>query len=251
MFTDSHCHLDQLQAPGDALRRALEVGVHRVVAVAEDEDSVDVILQLKARYPDQVMVGVGLHPMLVPQRSRESVYQALEKIEITAQRADVIGEIGLDYKYAKTGEEQKFQRLVLDRQRTIAAIHKKPINLHSRWALRETMNAAIEYTRDTGLGAQLHWFTQSKKLIRLTNRVGVYVSVGPSIIHSKDARSVAASIDRSLLLLETDSPVPFDGEPAEPSWVARVAAVVADLWQCDLKEVSRQTEDNFHRYLGH
>jgi TatD DNase family protein len=250
MFTDTHCHLDQLQTPGDALRRAREAGVHRVVAVSEDEKTVDLILQLKARYPDQVLVGVGLHPMLVPERSRESVYQALEKIEIVAQRADVIGEVGLDFKYAKTGDQQKFQRLVLDRQMTIAAINKKPVNLHSRWALRETMNAAIEFTRDTGLGAQLHWFTQSKKLIRLTNRVGVYVSVGPSIIHSKEARSVAASVDRNLLLLETDSPVPFDGTPSEPSWVAQVAKVVAELWQCDIGEVSRQTELNFQRYLG-
>ncbi len=250
MFTDSHCHLDQLPSPGEALERAREAGVHRVVAVAEDEKSIDVILQLKARYPDQVLVGVGLHPMLVPERSKASVYQALEKVEITAPRSDVIGEIGLDFKYAQTGEQQSFQRLVLDRQMTIAAIHKKPINLHSRWALRETMNAAIEYTRDTGLGAQLHWFTQSKKLIRLTNRVGVYVSVGPSILESKEARSVAASIDRHLLLLETDSPVPFGDEPAEPSWVARVAQAMADLWQCDLEEVSRQTEENFRRYLG-
>jgi len=250
MFTDSHCHLDQLPSPGEALERARQAGVHRVVAVAEDEKSIDVILQLKARYPDQVLVGVGLHPMLVPERSKASVYQALEKVEITAPRSDVIGEIGLDFKYAQTGEQQAFQRLVLDRQMTIAAIHKKPINLHSRWALRETMNAAIEYTRDTGLGAQLHWFTQSKKLIRLTNRVGVYVSIGPSILDSKEARSVAASIDKHLLLLETDSPVPFGEEPAEPSWVARVARVVADLWQCDLDEVSRQTEENFRRYLG-
>ena len=224
------------------MERARQAGVHRVVAVAEDEKSIDVILQLKARYPDQVLVGVGLHPMLVPERSKASVYQA--------PRSDVIGEIGLDFKYAQTGEQQAFQRLVLDRQMTIAAIHKKPINLHSRWALRETMNAAIEYTRDTGLGAQLHWFTQSKKLLRLTNRVGVYVSIGPSILDSKEARSVAASIDKHLLLLETDSPVPFGEEPAEPSWVARVARVVADLWQCDLDEVSRQTEENFRRYLG-
>ena len=111
------------------------------------------------------------------------------------------------------------------------------------------MNAAIEYSRDTGLSAQLHWFTSSKKLIRLTNRAGVFVSVGPSIIESKDARSVAAAIDRNLLLLETDSPVEFEGRPAEPSWVARVAQVVAELWECDLKEVSRQTEENFQRYL--
>lgn len=250
MFTDSHCHLEQLSDPGAALKRAFDVGVHRVVAMSEDEASVDVILQLKSRYPEQVLVGVGLHPMLVPERSRESIFQALEKVEITARRADVIGEIGLDFKFAVTGEQQKIQRLVLDRQMTIAAINKKPVNLHSRWALRETMNAAIEFTRDTGLGAQLHWFTQSKKLIRLTNRVGVYVSVGPSLLHSAEARSVAASVDRHLLLLETDSPVEFEDGPAEPAWTARVAEVVAQLWQCDLKEVSRQTEENFRRYLG-
>lgn len=250
-FTDTHCHVEQLPSLERSLLDAAAGGVHRIVAVAEDEASILKIRDLQTqRFPTEVLLGVGYHPMLTPGRESADIDSALKCVETFASEATVIGEIGLDHKYAVSEDDKSYQREILQRQLEIAAKARKPINLHSRWALRETMNVAVDFTKETGLGAQLHWFTQSKKLIRKTNESGVYVSVGPSILHSEQARTVASTIDRKLLLLETDGPVEFAGEPAEPSWIPKIAAAVAELWECDASEVSRQTEENFERYLG-
>lgn len=188
--------------------------------------------------------------MFTPERSTTEVETFLGFLESNIARADQLGEVGLDYRWAKTEQERAFQREVLGRQLKLSAAAKKPINLHSRWALRQTMDVAIDYTRETGLGAQLHWFTQSKKLIRLCNQAGVYVSVGPSILNSEDAQAVAKMIKRDLLLLETDSPVQFEGREAEPAWVARVADQMATLWECDVSELAEQSSRNFERFMS-
>lgn len=249
-FTDSHCHLEQMERPEAALQRAKAQGVERVVAVSEDQASLDKILELRESLGESVLVGAGFHPMFTPGRKPAEIDAALKRIEEVASQVQVIGEVGLDFKYAQSDDEKNYQRDVLRQQLRLAARFKKPVNLHSRWALRETMNEAIRFTQETGLSAQLHWFTQSKKLIRLTNEAGVYVSVGPSLLFSEDCRKVASHIDTELLLLETDGPVPFDGQPGEPAWIPRVAQAVAAIWGCELAEVSRQTEQNFERFLS-
>lgn len=249
-MTDSHCHLEQLPDPEAAISAFLKAGGTRIVSVGEDEASSRRSLELKKRYPETVLAGIGFHPMFTPERSAEEIDHCLEFLEQEIAGADQLGEVGLDFKYARSEEEQTYQRQVLERQLALAAEARKPINLHSRWALRQTMEVAIDYTRITGLGAQLHWFTQSKKLIRLTNQAGLYVSVGPSLLSCEDSRRVAATIAPELVLLETDSPVPFDGVEARPDWVLQVAEVMAQLWGCELEAVGEKTEANFARFLS-
>lgn len=249
-MTDSHCHLEQLEDPLAALQQAAEAGVQRVVSVAEELASCRRSLALKRLYPDRVLAGIGLHPMLICDMPSEQLEACLDFVETHLSEADQLGEVGLDFKFARAPEQQQLQRDVLERQLAAAAAAGRAVNLHSRWALRQTLEVAVEYSRTTGLGAQMHWFTQSKKLVRLANRERVYVSVGPRLLFSPEAREVAATIDPDLLLLETDSPVPFDGEPATPALVARVAKTVAELWQTSVEEVDRRTEANFERFLG-
>lgn len=248
MLIDSHCHLEQVEDPDGAVAEAVRNGVARVVAVSEDAAAVARVLDLKRRFPQHVLAGVGFHPMFTPYRTREEVEADLAVLEAALGEADVVGEIGLDYKHAVTDEQREWQREVLQRQLRMAERAGLPVNLHSRRAERDTMEAAIEFTQRTGLGAQMHWFTHSRKLVRRCNEAGVYISAGPSLLTSEETRAVVATIDRRLLLLETDSPVPFDGESARPAWVARVAEAVAALWECSPAEVAEITGANFLRY---
>ena len=164
--------------------------------------------------------------------------------------ADVLGEVGLDYKWAENPEQQILQQEMLTRQLDLAARCGKPINLHSRRAQRQTMERAVEFCRRTGLNAQLHWFTESLKLVRICNEEGIYVSAGPMAIHNPQARAVAVAVDRQLLLLETDAPVSIGGV-AGPT--ARLGALAAKLGQ-DMgltgDEVAALTAANAVRYLG-
>ena len=250
MLVDSHCHLDQFDDPDAALVAAERAGVGRVVAVSEGADTMPAVLALKRRYPDKVLAGLGLHPAWVTRTERAEVEAGLSWLEANLAEADVLGEVGLDYKWAATDAQQIQQQEILTRQFDLAERFGKSVNLHSRRAQRQTMERAIEFHRRTGLNAQFHWFTHSKKLVRICNEEGLYVSVGPTAISDPQSQAVALEIKRELLLLETDAPVPIGGVPGHPARVGEVAAKLAELMGATGAEIAALTAANAERYLG-
>ncbi len=250
MLSDAHCHLDQIADPDEAIARAADAGVHRVLAVSQDLASMRVVLELKARHPRTVVAGLGIHPQEIPAMSEPEVDAAFRFLADHLADADVVGEIGLDHKVATTGPLQERQAHWLDRQLGLAAAEQKPVNLHSRRALRPVMEAAIAFQARSGCPAQLHWFTQSKKLVRLTNAAGVLVSVGPAILGAEDALAVAASVADDCLLLETDCPVPFAGASARPTWIARLLEPLAAARGVTPAALTETVERNFARLLS-
>jgi TatD DNase family protein len=249
MLVDTHCHLYQIEDVEAAMRRASEQGVRRVVVVSEDAASMRKALDLRAGHPG-VLAGLGLHPALVNRMPAGEVEEALNLVRERLPGADVLGEAGLDFKVLERPGDEAFQREVLSRQLDAARAARKPVNLHSRRALRETLDEAIRFRRETGLNAQMHWFTQSRKLVRKACEAGIYVSVGPAVLDRGDVREVCREIADDLLLLETDSPVPFGEESSEPSWLERVARVVAEVRGADFEAVAALTSANFDRFLG-
>ena len=182
MLVDSHCHLDQFADADAVLAAAAQAGVEQVVAVSESASSMRTVLALKQRHPDQVLAGLGLHPAWITQAADAEIADALAYLTAHLPEADVLGEVGLDYKWAVSPEQQAQQQDVLAQQFDLAAQCGKPVNLHSRRAQRQTLERAVEFRRHTQLNAQLHWFTQSKKLVRICRAERIYVSVGPSVL---------------------------------------------------------------------
>ena len=250
MLIDTHCHLDQLQDPPTVLRQAGEKSVARIVAVSENPASMGAVLDLKKTCGDQVLTGLGLHPAWLVQQTRGHILEALEFLCAHLTLADELGEVGLDHKWAQTPAQQALQEEILDCQFALAAANGKPVNLHSRRCQRQVMEKAIQFHRQTGLNAQLHWFTQSRKLVRICNQEGIYVSVGPTVINDLQAQNVAREIADELLLLESDSPVPLDGQPGHPGRVLEVAHKLAELKACSWQEIASLTSANFIRYLS-
>jgi TatD DNase family protein len=250
MLIDTHCHLDQLQNPATVLRQAAEKNVARIVAVSENPTSMSAVLDLKKTCGDQVLAALGLHPAWLVQQSRAHILAALEFLRTHLALADELGEVGLDHKWAQTPEQQALQEEILQRQFALAAANGKPVNLHSRRCQRQVMEKAIEFHQQTGLNAQLHWFTQSKKLVRICNQEGIYISVGPTVINDLQAQGVALEIADELLLLESDAPVPVDGQPGHPGRVLAVADKLAQLKACSWQEIATLTSANCARYLS-
>ena len=246
MLVDSHCHLDQFADADAVLAAAAQAGVEQVVAVSESADSMRTVLALKQQYPNQVLAGLGLHPAWITQATDAELADALVYLAAHLSEADVLGEVGLDYKWATSPEQQTQQQDVLAQQLDLAAQCGKPINLHSRRAQRQTLERAVEFRRHTKLNAQLHWFTQSKKLVRICRAESIYVSVGPSVLCDQQTQAVVAEIDRELLLLETDAPVPIGGAAGHPARVAAVAAKLAEL----IGFTEEEAAANWARYLG-
>jgi len=98
-----------------------------------------------------------------------------------APMVSMIGEVGLDFKYATDKEQQTRQEFILQKQVSVAQQLGIALNLHSRRAARETLNVAIKYKRETGNNSVLHWFTHSGKLAKQAGKNGIYISVGLGI----------------------------------------------------------------------
>lgn len=250
MLVDTHCHLDQLGDPRAVLDEAAGRGVGRIVAVSEDPDSMRAALELKRQYPEQVLAGIGLHPVWVVQHGRGEIDRALVWMAEQMATADLLGEVGLDFKWAESPEQQALQDEVLKAQFELAARHGKPVNLHSRRCLRQTMERAIAFHRETGLNAQLHWFTHSKKLVRVCNAEGIYVSVGPTVVDHAQTQEVVEMVADELLLLESDAPVSVGGREGHPARIREVVETLAGLKGVSWEEIAELTTANFVRYLG-
>lgn len=213
---DSHTHLDvhdrglhgdETPDPTDLLKRALEVGVDRVVQVGCDVKSSAWALQAALDFP-QVLATVALHPNEAPRRAAAGELQsALASIAELAQNPRVrgIGETGLDY--FRTDESGR------------AAQHES-----FRWHIelaRELGKTLVIHDRDShddvlavlqGQGAPekvvFHCFSGDAAMARVCATNGWFMSFA-GVITFKNAEGLREALDvvpDELLLVETDAP---------------------------------------------
>ncbi|MDO8634180.1 MAG: TatD family hydrolase [archaeon] len=218
-IADSHCHLGLFEKPLQVVENAKKHGIERFFSCATNLESMKKHLGLFAK-EECVKTGLGLHPVDLLKLSEKEIGDSLAFLEENASKCHAIGEIGLDYKYAKTQKERDLQGKVFSTQVELAVKKKLPIAVHSRLAEQECLEIL------ESLGAKkvlLHWFTYSKKSIPRAVENGFFMSCGPVIFSSKKDLEAALAIPQGLLLLETDCPVSFGGKQSDPTWVKMVA----------------------------
>lgn len=248
-FADAHCHLYDLPDLEERIARWRDAGVEWALCVSEDRATMEKTLKLKGRHPLFIRAGLGLHPAeatLHPERVRD----ALDFLAGHLGEADMVGEAGLDYKVAETEEAREAQRAVLREQLDLAAGAGLGVNLHSRRAQRETMEEALLFRAATGLPALLHWFTHSRKLIARAAGGGVFVSAGPAVLYSEETLKTAAAVPLEFLVLETDTPVPFNGVAADPLQLPSVAEALARARGVPREELGARVYGNACGLLG-
>jgi len=246
---DAHCHLTTLPDAEAAVVEAIAAGVTPILAVAMEPAEFAPGFALRRRFPGHVLAGVGIHPSRVPTLDDAALATELAAVECAAAAADFVGEVGLDYKDAPDAAQQHRQREALDRQLSIAEARRLPVNLHTRRADSDLIAVAANFTRRTGIPALLHWFTHSRKLARQATEAGLYLSAGPSILFDPRQAEVAAAIEPDFLLVETDSPVAYGGEPAKPAWALRVATALARARGDAIEVMQARLTANLARFM--
>jgi len=247
---DAHCHLADLDDPGAAVAEAADAGVGPILGVSMSPRDTLVLLALRDATQGRVLAGAGIHPSRVPQLEDAALASEIEEIESLAPACDFIGEIGLDFKDAKDGTQQQRQRALLERMLDLAARLRLPVNLHTRRADRALLERAEAFTRETGLGAVLHWFTHSRPLAARCGDAGIWISAGPSTLTDPAQAEVAKGIAGDFLLVETDSPVSYAGKVARPAWAAQVAHRLALLRGEPLPDFAARMRRNLRTWRG-
>jgi len=149
-----------------------------------------------------IRVGLGLHPQLVAERSKE-----LELFEKLAPQADFIGEVGLDAgpRYYKSLDLQRevFQRIL----RVSLRSGPKVFSIHSIRAVGKVLDCIEDAGgRGDDSGFVLHWFTGSRTEARRAVEMGCFFSVNPMMLKTESSRKILYSIPQNRLLTETDGP---------------------------------------------
>lgn len=248
-LVDSHCHLtDQAfkEDRDEVIARARQAGVTRIVAVGGGgpiEDS-EAGADLAAQH-SFMRATAGIHPhdaKNYDDATEARIEALLERDEVTA-----VGETGLDYHYDHSPRD--VQKTALARHLVLAKRTQMPIVLHCRSAETE-MREVIKAERPEGLSGVVHCFTGQYEDAAWYIDQGLLVSF-TGIISFKtagDLREVASRLPLDRLMVETDSPylapTPHRGRRNEPSYVVRVAEVLAELHGVDLERVAEITTNN-------
>lgn len=247
---DSHCHLYDIENLEEEINFCKEIGFSGILCVSEDLESMEKTLKLRDLFGEIIYPALGIHPVFISLNSEEEIKNSFNFLKNHIKEVYAIGEIGLDFKYAKEKKDKEKQYFWLKEQMELAKDEKKPINLHSRRALREVLEIGIKFFKETNIFVLLHWFTHSKKLVKKAVEEGLYISCGPSILYSEETLSVAKEIPLKNLLLESDAPVPFSNIPARPSWVLKVAKKLSEEFKMEFSEFSKITFENLKNYLN-
>lgn len=238
-FVDSHLHLYDTEAGNQvALAEATNT---LLVTCGEDQKTSSAALRQAETFPGTIKAFVGAHPS-------EALKTAnLTWLEKDMNRALGIGEIGLDPKYSEKGPKSAQMKIFLGQLEMAQAV-RKPIQVHSRDAERECLDALGGFA----LGAVLmHWF-QGEGLLQEVIEKGYYTSFGPSLLYSKKLQRMALRSPHAQVLTETDSPVAFEplGGINGPSLLPSVVFKLSELWGEEFEETRAALTSNAIRFLG-
>jgi TatD DNase family protein len=272
-LTDTHCHLDFNKFDDDrdaVMRRALDVGVTRILIPGLDLESSRAAIKLAEAHP-AIFAAVGFHPTDIDKWEDTSI-ESLRNLVKLVEKIVAIGEIGLDYYWVKEAEKQAFQREVLQQQLQLAQEVGKPVIIHMReendlWFgqasvdLLEILSAwhqqlAAEKHPLAERPGVLHSFNgnleTAQKAIAMNFHIGV---TGPvTYKNAEEKRQIIRQLPLDRILIETDSPfltpVPHRGKRNEPAFVAHIADKIAEIHMTTREQIAEITAANATRLFG-
>jgi TatD DNase family protein len=253
VFADSHVHLADpaFDADRDAvIEAARQAGARALVCIGETPDAADRARAVAVRHPDVVWHTAGMHPHEAATFDKKRDLPRIR--EHTELGAVAIGECGLDYHYDNSPRD--VQRTVFQAQLQLAAETGRPVIVHSREAVDDTI-AMVREAGESGVRGVLHCFTGPATLAEVALTAGWCVSFAGVITFKKWADDgLIRSIPADRTLIESDAPylapVPFRGKRNEPSHVALTLAHVAQVRELDIETMGEMTLTNAVRLFG-
>ncbi len=238
---DSHAHLEELDDLEGAIDRARQAGVTAIVAVGSEYQSNSRVLEIAARHEGFVYPALGLHPGVLD-RVGPSLERELGFIEGHLGRAVAVGEVGLDYhRRALAGAGKERQQAVFRTLLSLGRQQGKPVIIHSRYAWKD----ALALVGESGVPAAVfHWYTGPGNVLQGIIDAGHLVSATIAAEYHAEHRRAVKEIPLDRLLLETDSPVAYQGRRSEPADVRRSLLAAAAIKGLSPDLVSGQTTQN-------
>lgn len=240
---DSHAHMDseQFNEDREEVFNRIKEKMDFVVNIGYNLESSKKGVEYSKKY-DFIYAVVGVHPDDI-----EGYDDKLEaELEELAKNEKVlaIGEIGLDYHWMTHPKE--IQQDIFRRQMRLAERCNKPIVIHSREAMEDTLKILKEFPNVKGI---FHCYPGSVETA-LQVIDNYYLGIG-GVLTFKNAKKLVEVVEKiplDKLILETDcpymAPTPFRGKRNEPIYVEYVAKKIAEIKGITYEEVVEATNRN-------
>jgi TatD DNase family protein len=243
---DTHAHLDALDDTDDAVTRARDAGVTRILTVGTDVEGCRKALELAEQH-EGVFAILGIHPHEAAAATEADVAQVRELLD--HPRAVGVGEMGLDW--FRDYAPRDAQLRLFEQELELAAATGKPAVIHTRAADADTLAALAGFDGTV----VLHCFS-SPHLLEPALERGWYVSFAGNASFPKavDLRLAATQVPADRILAETDcpylAPQPVRGKRNEPAYVVHTIAALAQARAEDAADLAAQIDRNAAACFG-
>ena len=283
-LVETHAHLDYPDFANDlddVLRRAIDVGVTRMVTIGTSVESSRRAVDLAEKYSN-IYAVIGVHPTSA-EKVAEDIITPLRDLA-QSRRVVAIGETGLDYHHLpsveaakqknvqvfsalQSGTEEQLEASIEDgaykskqadlfeEQLDLAAELGLNVVIHQRDAWDDTLEIMKPYTGK--VRGVFHCFGGTAEQAGEVLDLGHLVSFTGIVTFKNGAsvREVATQIPLGKFMVETDcpylAPVPFRGKRCEPAYTRLVADSIATARGISLEDVAEmttQTAEEFFRF---
>ena len=247
---DTHTHIydKQFENDFDDVMKRIEDELEGIVSIGFDLESSLKSIELANRY-SFVNAVIGVHPMDI-KKYNDKVEKELERLALTEKKVVAIGEIGLDYHWME--DPKDVQIAGFRKQMELAQRVKKPVVIHTREALQDTLDVLKDYKN---VGGILHCYPGSLEAAKpFLDRY--YLGIGGTLTfkNNKKTKELVKELPLEKIVLETDcpylTPVPFRGKRNEPVYTKYVAEEVARIKEISVEEVIKITTENARKIYG-
>lgn len=219
---DAHMHVGMLNT--DPLRDLFYLGdrgIHAMLVTEHPERVWEVggLLNGDPVNPAtcRLRLGAGLHPLVISWKEEDMggfgglkriVRGWLSEYDEALQRADFIGEVGIDGERPSASDARECQELAFAHVLDTIPPHRTPmiVSIHSRRAPVPVLRM-LEERPYCGAIPVLHWWTGSPSQTRRAVERGCWFSINPGMMRNSAAATLRrAEIPLGVMVLETDYP---------------------------------------------
>jgi TatD DNase family protein len=253
-LTDTHTHIYSEEFEGDReamMQRAIAAGVTRFFVPSIDSTCTPFMYDMEARYPENVFLMMGLHPVYVKPQTYEQQLAFVES-ELVRRKFYAVGEIGIDLFWDKS--TLAIQQFAFRRQIQLAKQYNLPINIHCREAFDEIFEI-LEQEKSDALFGIFHCFTGTYEQALQAISYNMKLGIG-GVVTFKNGRidQFLHEIPLEHIVLETDAPylapAPFRGKRNESALIVNVADKLASIYATTTVEIGHITTKNSKMVYG-
>jgi TatD DNase family protein len=257
---DNHCHLDIEDGAwldtADALARAAEVGVRRIVQIGCDLPGAQWAVDVAVEH-DSLVAGVALHPNEAPRLAAEGrLEEGLAEIERLAgshEKVRAVGETGLDhFRTGPEGRDAQVESFV--RHIDLAKRLDKTLVIHDRDAHDEILDVLdAEGAPERWV---MHCFSGNPRFARACLDRGAFLSFAGTLTfkNAQPVRDALAVTPLDRVLVETDAPfltpTPYRGRPNASYLVPVTVRAMAEVRGDDLTALCEAIDATTDRAFG-